>query len=144
MGGAAGCARRVRPSLRFCLRDLAYAHELSARGLLELETVGRKLFVQREFGDLQVKAVVIVRTLDANLARERVEAARRCGNRNLLVADERLPIGNMNVGKQNAFWAEGLQTRDLQIGAIEPDLAEDLGAIAATEFRQDVITRGFV
>src|SRR5260370_16506281 len=50
----------------------------------------------------------------------------------------------VNVGAQNTFGAEGLQPGNLQIGAINQDLAEELRAIPPAQYCQDIVARGLV
>src|SRR5215471_21707747 len=82
--------------------------------------------------------VVVVRTINLNLAREGDSA---CSCRGL---SNRLPIGVVHVGKQNALWPKRLQAYHVQITAIEPNLASDFGRIAASQYGKDVISRIFV
>src|SRR6266478_6645806 len=84
-----------------------------------------------------------MRTLNADLARKCADATGRRGRRRLL-AVKRLPFRKVNVGEQNTFGAEGLQPGNLQIRAIEPDLAKDLRAIAPTQHSHDIVPRGLV
>src|SRR5207302_8657739 len=56
----------------------------------------------------------------------------------------RLPIRNVNVGEQDALGGEGLQPGNVQIGAVEPDLAKNLRTVATAQHGQYVVPGDFV
>ena len=58
--------------------------------------------------------------------------------------DERLPVRYRTSDSSTAFRAITLQAGHLQIGAIEPDLAQDLRPVAAAQNSQHVVARGLV
>src|SRR6185437_3515773 len=92
--------------------------------------------------DLQVEAIVIMRAIDADVVREYGDRATHRPAR--LPGIDRLPIRIADVGHQQPFRRKSLQPRYLQIGAVEPDLAQNFGAISAAQHRQHIKTRGFV
>ena len=54
----------------FSAAVLADVNYFRAGGLFELEALGGNIGVQRDFGDLQIEAVIVMRPLDEDGARE--------------------------------------------------------------------------
>src|SRR5580692_961647 len=95
--GATSSGQSARPSWLFLLSVFANTDEIGTRRLLELEPFGRNVFIQSQFGDLQVQPVIIVWPVDLNHAGKSHNPGH--GSRGLpLIARKGLPVGVPHVG----------------------------------------------
>src|SRR5882757_5958482 len=104
--GAAGCGRRVRPSRLFVSFGLADAYEFASGWLFEFEAVGRNVGIQDDLAHLEIEAIVVMWSVDADVVRKRRDCARH--RRASLRWINRMPVGIMYVGHQQTLWRKRL------------------------------------
>ncbi len=76
------------------------------------------VFVRRQLGDPNIKTIIVRRPFQGNLAR-------------VSYAAKHVPVAVAHVGDELASGIVGLDARDVQVGAIEPDLARNIPILRA-------------
>src|ERR1700687_5259844 len=107
-------------------------HLFRSGGRIECEALRWNLFIHGDLHNLQIEPVVIAGPVDSNCARKRSHAVRGRGRSALARGTlQGPPVRQTDIRKENAFWPEGLQTSDLQVGTVKPDFPQDFRLVAA-------------
>ena len=118
MCGAAGAARSAKSCSRSGLRLLGFLRffadtdQLGAGRLEKYKAIRGNRFIEGGFDDRDLQLIVVAGPGDVNLP-------------GVVKLAKRIPVAVTVVGGQDAAGTVGLDSRDIQIGAVEPDLLGD-------------------